>query len=119
MSDLTQLGAEQAAAALAAGPYASAKLGAGNSDTVFNNLQTSLLGASQDLRACSSVAVTDNVMTFVATFPAAAAAFEWKELGIFDSANNMLARKVPSPSLGTKSASVEWVVEIDFALTAG
>lgn len=95
------------------GPYF---VGVGNSGTAFAASQTDLLGTS--VRKSATASRTSNTVTYSCTFGTSEANFEWLECGLFDaaSAGTMVSRKVIS--LGTKTSSEEWTVNLEAIVTA-
>jgi hypothetical protein len=98
----------------------SAYLGVGDSNTAFSIAQTDLQAASNKLRVLATVSRASNVNTFVASFGTSQANWEWYEVAIFNSnsGGTMLARKVESPSLGTKTSSQVWQLTTAATYTA-
>lgn len=91
-------------------------LGVGNSSTAFAASQTDLIGTS--VRKVASASRTSNTVTYSCTFSTSEGNFEWLECGLFDAASSgtMLSRKVIS--LGTKTSSEEWTVNLEAIVTA-
>lgn len=95
--------------ALTAFSNANARLGVGDSNTVFAAAQTDLQAAANKFRKAMDATYpqrTTNVLTFRASFATGEANFAWEEVGIFNAAaaGEMLNRKVQS--LGTKVSGV-------------
>lgn len=95
-----------------------ARIGVGDSTTVFAVGQTDLqAGANRFRKLCTTASTAVNVMTFAATFTGAEANFSWQEWGIFNdaSAGTMLSRRVEN--LGVK-VSGSWTLTVTLTLTA-
>jgi hypothetical protein len=97
-----------------------AYLGVGDSNTAFAIGQTDLQAASNKTRKVATVNRASGVLTFVATYSTSDANYEWIEVGIFNASSGatMLARKVESPSLGTKVNTQTWVLTVTATFTA-
>lgn len=122
---LTDAGRDLIANAIIGAAYttfsnANARLGVGDSATVFAKAQTDLQAASNKLRKAMDATFptqVTNVLTFRSTFTTAEANFTWAEWGVFNAgaAGTMLSRKVEA--LGTKTAAQSWQLTVD--LTVG
>jgi hypothetical protein len=97
-----------------------AYLGVGDSNTAFAIGQTDLQAASNKTRKVATASRASGVLTFVATYSTSDANYEWIEVGVFNasSGGTMLARKVESPSLGTKVNTQTWVLTVTATFTA-
>jgi hypothetical protein len=97
-----------------------AYLGVGDSNTAFAIGQTDLQAASNKTRKVATASRASGVLTFVATYSTSDANYEWIEVGVFNasSGGTMLARKVESPSLGTKVGTQTWVLTVTATFTA-
>jgi hypothetical protein len=98
-----------------------AYLGVGSGTTAFAIGQTDLITpAGTGARKVATVSRASGVLTFVATYSTADANIDWAEIGIFNaySGGTMLARKVESPSLGTKLNTQTWVLTVTATFTA-
>jgi hypothetical protein len=98
-----------------------AYLGVGSGTTAFSIAQTDLITpAGTNPRKVATVTRASGVLTFVATWDTASANIDWAEIGIFNasSGGTMLARKVESPSLGTKVGTQTWVLTVTATFTA-
>ncbi len=97
-----------------------AYLGVGDSTTAFNISQTDLQAASNKTRKVATVSRASNVNTFVASFGTSDANYDWNEVGIFNasSGGTLLARKVETPSLGTKTSAQVWQLTVAATYTA-
>ncbi len=98
-----------------------AYLGVGDSTTAFNISQTDLQAASNKTRKVATVTRASNVNTFISSFGTSDANWDWNEVGIFNagpSGGTMLARKVESPSLGTKTSAQVWQLTVAATYTA-
>jgi hypothetical protein len=97
-----------------------AYLGVGDSNTAFAIGQTDLQAASNKTRKVATASRASGVLTFVATYSTSDANYEWIEVGIFNASSGatMLARKVESPSLGTKVNTQTWVLTVTATFTA-
>jgi hypothetical protein len=97
-----------------------AYLGAGDSNTAFSIAQTDLQAASNKTRKVATASRAGPVVTFTSTFTTSDANYEWVEIGVFNasSGGTMLARKVESPTLGTKVNTQTWVLTVTATFTA-
>jgi hypothetical protein len=97
-----------------------AYLGVGDSNTAFAIGQTDLQAASNKTRKVATASRASGVLTFVSTYSTSDANYEWIEVGVFNasSGGTMLARKVESPSLGTKVNTQTWVLTVTATFTA-
>jgi hypothetical protein len=97
-----------------------AYLGAGDSNTAFSIAQTDLQAASNKTRKVATASRVGGVVTFTSTFTTSDANYEWVEIGVFNasSGGTMLARKVESPTLGTKVNTQTWVLTVTATFTA-
>jgi hypothetical protein len=97
-----------------------AYLGVGDSNTAFAIGQTDLQAASNKTRKVATASRASGVLTFVATYSTSDANYEWIEVGVFNasSGGTILARKVESPSLGTKVGTQTWVLTVTATFTA-
>jgi len=103
---------------------ANATIGIGDDTTAFSTSQTNLQAGTNKVRSGMDTgfpSVTDNVMTFRATFGTAEANFDWNEWGVFnhitDGAGVMLQRKVEP--LGTKTNAQSWEITVDIEIQIG
>jgi hypothetical protein len=89
-------------------------IGVGDATTTAAATQTDLLAATNKLRKqiTAAPAVSSNTVTFSTTFGTSDGNFAWNEVGIFNSssAGTMLNRFVVS--LGTKSSSASWTINV-------
>lgn len=88
-------------------------LGVGDSDTALSAEQTDLQGTNK-IRKPMDIGypqVTDNAVTFQATFDVGEAEWEWKEWAVFnaETGGTMLCRVVENNS--TKIAQQTWVLQ--------
>jgi hypothetical protein len=97
-----------------------AYLGVGDSSTAFAIGQTDLQAASNKTRKVATASRASGVLTFVSTFGTSDANYEWVEIGVFNasSGGTMLARKVESPTLGTKVNTQVWTLTVTATFTA-
>jgi hypothetical protein len=98
-----------------------AYLGVGTGNTAFAIGQTDLITpAGTNPRKVATVTRVGPVLTFVATYATTDANVDWTEIGIFNasSGGTMLARKVESPTLGTKVNTQTWVLTVTATFTA-
>jgi len=100
---------------------ANARIGVGNDNTAAVATQTGLIGtaAYDAMMATFPTYGTSQQIVFKAEFDVGDANFEWKEVTV-DNGNtrNMnLFRKVPSPSLGTKTNTEIWRLQVTLTLT--
>jgi hypothetical protein len=97
-----------------------AYLGVGDSNTAFSIAQTDLQAASNKTRKVATASRVGGVVTFTSTFTTSDANYEWVEIGVFNasSGGTMLARKVESPTLGTKVNTQTWVLTVTATFTA-
>jgi hypothetical protein len=97
-----------------------ARIGVGDSTTVFSAAHTDLQAATNKFRKIVDSAPTggSNVLTLVATFATGEANFAWQEWGVFNasSAGTMLNRKVES--LGTKPGTQTWQFTVTLTFAA-
>jgi hypothetical protein len=122
MSDITTAGVTfllQAAIQEAGTTYftsgVNAALGVGDSSTAYSAAQTDLQASTNKLRRVATVTRATNVLTFTSVFGSTDAVWTWNEIGIFNnptSGGTMLARQVPSPSLGSKPSGQTWTLVI-------
>lgn len=99
---------------------ANAKLGVGDSTTVFAATQTDLQAATNKLRKAMEATYptrATNVLTLRSVFGDTEANWVWNEWGVFNAATAgaMLSRKVEA--LGTK-ASGTWALTVTLTVTA-
>lgn len=99
---------------------ANAKLGVGDSTTVFAATQTDLQAATNKLRKAMEATYptrATNVLTLRSVFGDTEANWVWNEWGVFNAAaaGTMLSRKVEA--LGTK-ASGTWALTVTLTVTA-
>lgn len=123
---ITNVARNQAAAALigesiTAYTNATARIGVGDSSTVFAAGQTDLQAATNKFRQAMEAAYptrATNVLTFRSVFATGDANFAWNEWGVFNAASggDMLNRKVES--LGTKTSAQSWQLTVTLTLTA-
>ena len=120
MSDLTTQGATDAAEGLMS-LYTSgtARIGLGDSATLFLPAQTGLQGVNTAYKAVTSITRAANRITAVTTFLSGDAnGFQVRELCI-DRTTSMMVRNVPSVSIGAKSVGEEWTFTIHVDFTPG
>lgn len=102
---------------------ANAYIGVGDSSTAFAIGQTDLQAATNKARIAMDSGYpsgASNVLTYQATASTSVANFEWVEIGLFNasSGGTMLGRKVESPSLGTKTNTQSWTIQLTATFTA-
>ena len=100
---------------------ANARIGVGDSTTVFAATQTDLVAATNKLRKGMNSTYPSratNVLTFQATFLEAEANFAWQEWATFNAgtAGDMLQRKVEA--LGTKPSTEQWRLTATISVVA-
>lgn len=97
-----------------------AHTGVGDSSTAFAIGQTDLQASTNKTRKVATVTRASNVLTFVSTYGTSDANYEWVEIGLFNAASGgtMLARKVESPTLGTKVNTQVWTLTATATYTA-
>ena len=101
---------------------ANAHIAVGNGNTAFSASQTDLVGASKERRPMDSgyPSGSSNVLTFQSTYSTSQGNFEWVEWGIGNalSGGTLVARKVESPSLGTKDNTKTWTFQAACTVSA-
>ena len=120
MSDITAQGATDAAEGLMSlYTTLTARIGLGDSATLFNTAQTGLIGTNTAYKACSSVTRSSNRITFVSTFlNAEGNGFTVREIGV-DRTTRLLVRNVLAASLAAKTSAEEWEFTIHVDFTPG
>lgn len=98
-----------------------ARIGVGDSTTVFSATQTDLQAATNKFRKLidSAPARTNNTIDYVATFQSSEANFAWNEMALFNSSSGdyMATRRVLT-GFGTKTSSNTWTVTLTLVATA-
>ena len=100
---------------------ANARIGVGDSSTVFGASQTDLQASTNKLRKAMEAAYptrASNALTFRSIFGTSEANFAWNEWGVFNaaSAGTMLNRIVAS--LGTKTSAQSWQLTVTVTVVA-
>ncbi len=99
-----------------------ARIGVGDSTTVFNVSHTDLQASTNKLRKVMDSGfptTVGNVLTFQSTFAGSEANWAWNEWGVFNAASGgvMLSRKVEYN--GTKLAGQTWVIQVQLTVNVG
>lgn len=101
-----------------------AKIGVGDSTTVFSAAHTNLQAATNKLRIGmdgSFPSIATNVLTFQSTFGTGDANYSWDEWAIFnhitDGSGEMLSRKVEP--LGVKTNAQTWQITVTLDVLIG
>lgn len=99
-----------------------ARIGVGNSSTAASAAQTDLQGASKFFALVDSVSVSNQTITFVASYGSSDANFAWEEWGVDNGTADsstvtapLLNRKVAS--MGTKGSGSTWTLTVTITVS--
>lgn len=108
-------------AAINAFNQTNARIGVGDSTTVFSQTQTDLQAATNKLRHSldSAPVRTNNTIDYTATFGTSEANFAWNEIALFNSASgDYMATRRTLTGFGTKTSTEAWTVTLTVVATA-